>query len=392
MPSCARPSPPLCSSASPRPSKGGAARLCPQAHPGRHKGQHDRTVLTAVGPVTLRRCYFACPACGQGDFGADRILGLDGYVTAGACRMACLLGVQQSFAAAQRALAEVAGWELDDNTIRQLCHATAAAATATRPERATAEAFAQAAGDPELQIDAGKVNTAAGWRDVKVAVFARRPRGAPTTAAQWDERDLPAPAVRSVVAAVEEAAAFGQRCAAEAGRLRLTGPGPLSVLGDGAEWVWNLAEQHFPGARGLLDIYHGAGYIAGGAKAVFGEGSAEALAQAARGRLRLLADGYWGVTEWVGEITGAMPAGGDGAALGGLLNYFAGHQERLGYALRLRRGQSIGSGLVEGSIKQLVNRRLKQTGARWKVEHVGPLVELGALAAGPEWQDFWDRN
>src|SRR5207248_8545980 len=59
---------------------------------------------------------------------------------------------------------------------------------------------------------------------------------------------------------------------------------------------------------------------------------------------------------------------------------------------RLRRGQSIGSGLVEGSIKQLVNKRLKQTGARWKVGQVGPLVELGALAAGPEWQAFWDRN
>src|SRR5207249_1030504 len=66
-----------------------------------------------------------------------------------------------------------------------------------------------------------------------------------------------------------------------------------------------------------------------------------------------------------GGITGAMSAGGGGAALGGLLNDFAGHQERLGYTLRLRRGQGIGSGLVEGSIKQLVNRRLKQTGARW---------------------------
>src|SRR5262249_41233181 len=231
-----------------RRAKRGAARLCPQAHPGRPKGQHDRTVLTAVGPVTLRRCYFACPACGQGDFGADRILGLDGYVTAGACRMACLLGVQQSFAAAQRGLADVAGWELADNTIRQLCHATAAAATATRPERATAEAFAQAAGDPELQIDAGKVNTAAGWRDVKVAVFARRPRGAPTTAAQWDERDLPAPAVRSVVAAVEEAAAFGQRCAAEAGRVRGAGPGALGGAGGGGGGGWDVGAQRLPGA------------------------------------------------------------------------------------------------------------------------------------------------
>jgi hypothetical protein len=340
----------------------------------------------------VRRCYFACAACGQGEFGADRLLGIDGYVTDAARRMACLLGVQQSFARAELALAEVAGWELDDNTLRRLCHATARQASATRAERATAEAFAQAQGDLELQIDAGKVNTEGGWRDVKVAVFARRPRGAPATAAQWQQRDLPAPAVRSVVAAVEEAAVFGPRCAAEAGRLRLTDPGQLSVLGDGAGWLWDLAEQHFPGAGGLLDIYHGAEKLAGGAKAVFGEGSAQAQAHAERGRLRLLEDGYWGVTEWVGEVAGQMPAGGDGAALGGVLNYFAGHQQRLGYALRLRRGQSIGSGLVEGSIKQLLNRRLKQTGARWKVAHVGPLVELGALAAGPEWQAFWDRN
>jgi len=313
-------------------------------------------------------------------------------VTRAACRMACLLGVQQSFARAELALAEVAGWELDDNTIRRLCHATAAQATAGRAERATATAFAEAVGDLELHIDAGKVNTREGWRDVKVGVFARRERGAPTTAAQWDERDLPAPAVRSVVAAVEEAAGFGQRCAAEAQRLELTDPTAFSVLGDGADWVANLSQQYFPGARSVLDIYHGAEHIADAATAVFGAGTATAKTQMQRGRLRLLEDGYWGVTAWVGELTGQMPAGGDGAALGALLNYFAGQQERLGYAVRLRRGQSIGSGLVEGSIKQLVNKRLKQTGARWRVEHVGPMVELGALAAGPEWQAFWECN
>jgi hypothetical protein len=79
-----------------------------------------------------------------------------------------------------------------------------------------------------------------------------------------------------------------------------------------------------------------------------------------------------------------------GAALGGVLDYFAGHQVRLRCALRPRRGQAIGSGLVEGSIKRLRNRRLKYTTARWKVAHVGPFVELGVLANGPEW-DAW-RN
>jgi hypothetical protein len=348
--------------------------------------------MTAVGLVTLQRTYFACSVCGQGDFGADRILGIDGYVTAAACRMACLLGVQQSFAKAQLVLAEVAGWDLDDNTIRLLVHATAAHAHASRDERDTAAAFAQAQGDLELHVDAGKANTLEGWRDVKAAVFARRERGTPMQASEWDDRDLPRPAVRSVVAAVEEAADFGPRLSAEAERLELTAPEAFSVLGDGAEWIANLVQQHFAGARQVLDIHHAAQHLAAGAKAVFGQGTTQTQSQGWKGRLRLLEDGYWGVQQWVGEMAGQMPAGADGAALGDVLNYFAKRQEHLGYALRLRRGQSIGSGLVEGSIKQLLNKRLKQTGARWKVEHVGPLVELGALAAGPEWQAFWERN
>jgi hypothetical protein len=303
--------------------------------------------------------------------------------------MACLAGVQQSFARAEQMLAELAGWQLDDETIRRLCHATAEQAHAEREERATAEMFAQAKGDCEAHIDAGKVNTFEGWRDVKVAIFARRERGEPTTAAQWDERDLPKPTARSVIAAVEEASLFGERCAAEARRLQLTEPSPLSVLGDGAEWIWNLQQRHFPGADGLLDVYHGREHVTTGAKGVFGEGSEQAKRQAERGQQRLLEDGYCGVTEWIGEVVGQIPAGGDGASLGSMLNYFAGHQDRLNYALRLRRGQSIGSGLVEGTIKQLINLRMKQTGARWKLAHVGPFVELRALAAGPEWNAFW---
>ena len=72
-----------------------------------------------------------------------------------------------------------------------------------------------------------------------------------------------------------------------------------------------------------------------------------------------------------------------------VLNYFAGQQGRLGYAVRLRRGQAIGSGLVEGTIKQRVNVRKKRSGARWLPEHVGPFVELLALADTPEGDELW---
>src|SRR5262249_52292775 len=158
--------------------------------------------------------------CGQAEFGADRVLGIDGYLTAGARRMACLAGARDAFARAEALLTELAGGHLDDEVIRQVCHAEAARAGAWQAAEApAAERAAQAAGAAEVQIDAGKANTEAGWRDVKVAVFAKRPAGEPAAAATWDERALPRPTARRVPAAVEEAQAFGPRCQAEARRL-----------------------------------------------------------------------------------------------------------------------------------------------------------------------------
>ena len=180
------------------------------------------------------------------------------------------LGVQRSFAKAQVALREVAGWKLDDNTIRLHYHATAQKVRLAHQSRTTPESFAQAEGDRELQTDAGKVNTRQGWRDVKVAVFDRRRPGEPIRPAQWDHRDLPPPSVRSVVAAVEPAEAFGERVGAEANRLGLSDAKSMSVLGDGAEWIWKLAGRHFDGAMQCLDFWHGCGHLGDAAQMATG--------------------------------------------------------------------------------------------------------------------------
>jgi len=342
-------------------------------------------VLTAVGPVPLSRGYFTCRRCGEGLFGADAVLGVRGYLTAGAQRMAVLAGVRDSFARAEQLLSELAGWQLDDETIRRLTHAAAARATATRAGRSAGARFARADGEIEVQIDAGKVNTREGWRDVKLGVFAKREAGAPTTLDNWADRDLPAPGVRAVVAAVEEADEFAGRVRAEADRLGVTTAADVTVLGDGAEWIWNLAADVVPQAAGVLDAFHAIEHIAGAAAAVWGDGTAEAEARTAAGRVALLRDGKAGIERWVGVAIGA----GSTDPLLALAAYFAKHPTRLGYADRLADGRSIGSGLVEGAVKQLVNRRLKLTGARWRVDHVGPLVELAALADSPDWHALW---
>ena len=65
---------------------------------------------------------------------------------------------------------------------------------------------------------------------------------------------------------------------------------------------------------------------------------------------------------------------GDGASLGGVLNDLKNHEGRLNYALRLKRGQSIGTGMVEGAAKNLIGKRLKANNARWCVGNVGKMA------------------
>jgi hypothetical protein len=345
--------------------------------------------MTALGAVQVGRCHGYCAACRQPAFAADRLLGLDGWLTARARRLACLAGIHDPFRQAEQLLAELSGWSIDAETIRRRCHAEAALARQQRGRRgAFAEQFVAASGDRELHLDAGKVNTPAGWRDVKVAVFACRQRSTPAGVDHYEQRELPTPTTRSVVAAVEEAQAFGPRCQAEAERLGVSAVG-LSVLGDGAEWIWNLAGERFRGAAQVLDIYHGVEHLADAARAALGEGP-EMTRWLDEARRQLIGDGYAGVCAALMQpLSEEEQRCRLAAAAAAVLNYFCGHQGRLGYAVRLRRGQVIGSGLVEGTIKQRVNVRMKRSGARWQPEKVGPFVELMAMADSPEWSEHW---
>jgi hypothetical protein len=160
-------------------------------------------------------------------------------------------------------------------------------------------------------------------------------------------------------------------------------------LGDGAEWIWNAASREFPGCIQVLDIYHGAEHIADAARSRFGEGTAPAKEWLDKGRGLLLSDGWAGLCDHLGQTMAIGDTAEDRAPLDDLMSYFATHTERLNYCHRLYTGQSIGSGMVEGAAKNLVGRRLKQTGARWQVANVNRMAELCCLTYRDHWDLYW---
>jgi hypothetical protein len=188
---------------------------------------------------------------------------------------------------------------------------------------------------------------------------------------------------------VEAAEAFGARCQRAAQRLGLTEAARRRVLGDGAEGIGDRADARFAGAAQLLDVYHAVQHLAVVGRAAVGEG-APLTDWLEAARRQLVGDGYAGVGAVVAQPLADPEAQRRvGAVAGQVRNYFAGHQGRLGDAVRRHRGQAIGSGLVEGTIKELGNRRRKRTGARWQAGRVGRFVELLAMSRGPAWEEFW---
>jgi hypothetical protein len=305
---------------------------------------------------------------------------VDGFVSPQAQRLLCLAGASWSFDRASVNLKEFCGLSVCDNTIRSACQEHGGAMRDwQRDDPAAGERFRSAGGDVEFQTDGTMVHTTAGWREMRLSIFAKRARGQPASGRpDWGQRRLPAPHARVIQAGIRTGDQLGPGWRRMAARLGLRDASAVTVIADGAKWIWGQAAAHLPGAAGVLDVYHATEHLWAAAKAVLGEGTAECRVWAEARRGTLLCSGASGL---LAEMAGAEWSDWRG--------YFEPHVGHTAYAARLAEGRSIGSGLVEGSCKQVVGRRLKQTGARWKVRRVERMATLCAVQAGDQWDAYW---
>jgi hypothetical protein len=333
--------------------------------------------------VTLRRVACACRACRARACPLDERLGVDGLVSPHAQRLLCLAGAGQPFEAAARVLRELAGLHVCDNTVRKACDRHGGAMRAwQRDDPGAGAAFRAAEGDVEFQTDGTSVNTTEGWREMRLSIFARRQPGEPIRDLDaWDDRRLPAPTARAATAGIRTGDALGPQWRRAAARLGVEDPRSITVIADGARWIWNQVGRNLPGAAGVLDIYHASEHIHAAAAALHGEpAAAEAWGRARR--RSLLDRGAAGLLEDLAAEAGDVS---------GLVAYLAPHAGHTDYRRRLAEGRSIGSGMVEGACKTVVGRRLKQTGARWRVRRAERMASLCCVLYGDQWEAYWKK-
>ena len=379
---------------------------CGGGHWAGFRGYRDKTVDTVLGVVRLRRAYYHCRECGRGLFPRDRELGIQGSsLSPGLRRMVARLGSQEPFAKAGRDLLELAGLRLTGKRVERSSEADG------EKVRAAIESQAQA-------VIEGKVVPLGSARPIPLLYVAMDGTGVPTIPADTkgrrgkgedgrahtreaklgclftqtglDDRGHPRrdPASSSYVATLDSAAAFGALLYAEALRRGLHHAERVVVLGDGAPWIWNLADEHFPRSLQVVDLYHAREHVhALGAQAfpTPGEDSrrwlAARLADLERGDIDHLVQSARDLQlppTQRGEVQKHLP-------------YFEVNRERMRYAHFRELGVFVGSGTVEAGCKSVVAHRLKQSGMRWSVRGSAAILSLRCQeAAGPSrWDQVW---
>jgi len=211
------------------------------------------------------------------------------------------------------------------------------------------------------------------WHEVKLATVI-------------DARDIDAP---FYVASTENAETFGLKLWRELDSRAMDARNLAQVIADGAPWIWNLADLHFPGATQLLDFYHAAEHLHATAVALWSDGIANAWWRRRLDQLKAgeLGNFFAALTLIAKRWTTSDPA----VSPERLLHYFEENRQRLGYAEALKRNLPIGSGVVESAGRHIVQQRPKQSGMRWSIPGAQAILNLGTRHRNGQFEQYWEN-
>jgi hypothetical protein len=185
---------------------------------------------------------------------------------------------------------------------------------------------------------------------------------------------------RGFVATREGIDALREQLHAEALRRGLGQAAGALVIGDGALWIWRLADDRFKDARQRLDYYHAVQHLAAVGRALFGDDSVKLKHQSAVK-----------VVHELEEILAGLPAGASVQAVQKEVNYFHEHQDRMDYRAGRRRGEPIGSGAIESTCQQ-AQCRFKRPGQYWTTQGDESLLCLETFWRNGRWSLLFPHN
>ena len=380
---------------------------CPCGGHARFHQIRPKQLLTALGTVTIQRPYYLCPECHEGSCPRDAELGVESTeYSPGVRRMMATVGSESSFQHGREELELLAGLSVTTKAVER--QAEAIGEDIVHRERARSTGALQlelpdVLGPPvpvmyiemdgtqipmvraELEGRAGRTEgQPARTREVKL--------GCVFTQVASDDKGRPVrdPGSTTYTGAIGTADEFGRRIYTEAWERGWSRARKKVILADGAEWIWNIAGQHFPGAVQVVDIYHARQHLWDLARALC-SGNEKAPQQWMKRHQPKLDGGE--IEKLVRYLRSLRPSSAE------LLNrirleadYFDRNAERMRYPDFRRQHLFVGSGVIEAACKTVIGRRLKQSGMFWTARGANAIIALRCSRLSGKFEDYWESR
>ncbi|MBV8139160.1 MAG: ISKra4 family transposase [Deltaproteobacteria bacterium] len=375
-----------------------------QAH---YRELRSKLVLTVLGWVEVGRPYYLCAHCGRGQFPVDVELDIENTeFSPGVRRMQAMVGHEAPFDDGREQMKILAGLEVTTKSVERT--AEAIGADIAQREQAEIQKALQlnlpvVVGEPirimYVQMDGTGipvVKKETAGREGKVEGQPAHTRecklGCVFTQTTWDKEGyaIRDPDTTTYTGAIETAEEFGRRIYAEASR-RGWGRAQLKVvMGDSAEWIWNLADLHFPGALQIVDLYHARQHLWEVARKLYPNDAGKQKAWMKmhqklldRGKIEKLVDALRAIKSENAEIAEKVRTEAD---------YFERNRERMRYPKFRRQHLFVGSGVIEAGCKTMIAARLKRSGMFWTVRGANSIVALRCCQLNGDFENYWEAR
>ena len=381
---------------------------CGCGHTAHYRELRSKPVLTVMGKVEVSRPYYLCPHCHTGQFPVDVELDIENTeFSPGVRRMQAVVGQEAPFDHGRQQMKLLADLEVTTKSVERTAEAIGehvAAREQQEIQRAAQLDLPIVLGQPipilYVQMDGTGVPVVKketegrkGKTDGQAAHTREAKLGCVFTQTAWNQEGYPVrdPDSTTYTGAIETADEFGKRLYREAWKRGWSRAAKKVVIGDGAEWIWNLAEQHFPGAIQIVDLYHARQHLWELARKLHPNDEVNQKVWIKihqrrlldKGRIEKLVLALRSIHSRNPEVIQKIRTEAD---------YFERNAERMRYPKYRRQHLFVGSGVIEAGCKTVIGSRLKQSGMFWTVRGANAILALRCCHLNGRFEDYWETR
>ena len=374
-----------------------------------YEGLRCRPILTAVGWAQIERPYYLCPTCHRGQFPADVQLDIDkADFSPGVRRMLAAVGSEAPFAPGRDQIQLLAGLEVTAKAVERTAESIGKDIEVRQQKdiQSAKQLHLPVVSGPPIpymyvQMDGTQVPMVKAETEGRAGRTPGQPArtrecklGATFTQTVVDDQGRPVRDEESTtyVGAIETAEEFGLRLYTEAYNRGWDRATIRVVMGDGSHWIWNIADQHFPGAIQIVDLYHAREHLWDLARKLY---PADEVAQ----KRWLMPKLDWlenGKIEKLVAALGKLAHVHRNAELRKTIrieaDYFDTNRDRMRYPEFRKKSLFVGSGVIEAGCKTVIGSRLKQSGMFWTVRGANAIIALRCCCLSGKFEAYWEER